>query len=399
MMQQVISKNTLFGGDNLALLRQHIATESIDLIYLDPPFNSKRNYNVLCKGEDRQDATSTLKAFKDTWPWSYEIEEQYQALTVQDTKVGTLLQALVSVKGRNQMMAYLVMMALRLIELYRVLKPTGSLYLHCDTTASHYLKLILDLLFGEERFQNELIWKRTHAHNDPQRFGHNTDRLLFYTKSTTFTFNPIFLPYTAKYLTASFRNQDARGRYRLVVLTAPGISEGASDNEWKGYRPSKSGQGRHWSIPKRIIHTLVGAERAKILSIVEKLNLLEQAGYLVFSKNGIPSFKQYLHEMEGMPAQELWDDITPIASQANERLGYPTQKPLALLERIIQTSSKEGDLILDPFCGCGTTLHAAQQLGRAWLGIEKLPLAIELIKSRLYARFKLEAEKDYDFLV
>jgi site-specific DNA-methyltransferase (adenine-specific) len=398
-VQQATSKNTLFHGDNLAILHHHIAAESIDLIYLDPPFNSKRNYNILCKGENRQDACSTLKAFEDTWPWSYEIEAQYQALTARGAKVGTVLETLVGIMGRKQMTAYLVMMAIRLVELHRVLRPTGSLYLHCDTTSSHYLKLILDLIFGEERFQNELIWKRTHAHNDPQRFGHNTDRLLFYTKSTTFTFNPIFLPYTAKYLKAFFHNQDAKGRYRLVVLTAPGTSGGAADNEWKGYRPSKSGQGRHWSIPKRIIHTLVGAERAKILSIVEKLNLLEQHGYLVFSKNGVPSFKQYLHEMEGMPAQELWDDITPIASQAKERLGYPTQKPLALLERIIQASSNPGDVVLDPFCGCGTTLHAAQQLGRAWIGIEKLPLAIELIKSRLYARFKLEAEKDYDFLV
>jgi len=398
MGQRAISKNTLFYGDNLEIIRQYLADESIDLIYLDPPFNSNRNYNVLYKEESGTESTSQIKAFEDTWHWSYETEDQYRALTARGDKLGALLEALVGAMGRNQMTAYLVMMAIRLVELHRVLKPTGSLYLHCDTTASHYLKMILDMIFGMGKFQNELTWKRTHAHNDPHRFGRNTDRILFYAKATTFTFNSIFLSYDEKYLLNFFRNKDEKGIYQLVALTAPTASKGESDSEWKGYKPSKSGQGRHWSVPKRIVQNLVGEQVAKSLSIVEKLDLLEKHGYIVFSKTGIPRFKQYLHEMEGTPAQELWDDISPIASQAKERLGYPTQKPVALLERIIQASSNPGDVVLDPFCGCGTAIHAAYKLERIWVGIDITPLATTIIKSRLYSAFKIEAKKDYELL-
>ncbi len=396
MGQKTITKNTLFYGDNLIVMRQYIADESIDLIYLDPPFNSNRNYNVLYKDESGLDSEAQILAFEDTWHWTRATDDQYHALAAVGDKAGRALENLVDAMGRNQMTAYLVMMTARLVELHRILKPTGCLYLHCDPTASHYLKMILDMIFGVENFQNEIVWKRTHAHNDPQRFGRNSDRLLFYGKTNKIFFNPVYLPYEESYLQNFFRGKDDKGIYRLVVLTGPKISSGESDSEWRGYRPSQSG--RSWSVPKRIVNTLVGEQMAKSMSIVEKLDLLDQHGYIVFSKNGIPSFKQYLHEMEGAPAQELWSDINPISSQAAERLGYPTQKPLALLERIIQASSNPGDVVLDPFCGCGTAVHAAQKLGRTWIGIDVTYLATTIIKSRLYDAFEIEAKKDYNLI-
>jgi site-specific DNA-methyltransferase (adenine-specific) len=279
------------------------------------------------------------------------------------------------------MMAYLCMMAPRLLEMRRALKDTGSIYLHCDSIASHYLKLLMDAVFGGGNFKNEIIWKRTYAHNDPKRFGRNADRILFYTKSDNYNFNPVSVSYSDDYINGFYRLKDKKGVYQLVILTGPGTTKGESCKVWRGYDPKEVG--RHWAVPNKLVQKLVGSKRMKELGVIEKLELLHKRGYIVFSKNEVPRFKRYLDISEGMPAQEIWDDIPPVSSQSNERLGYPTQKPEALLERILNASSKSGDLVLDPFCGCGTTIAVAEKLRRKWIGVDITYLAIDVIKKRL----------------
>jgi DNA modification methylase len=373
-------KNTLWYGDNLEVMRKHIKDESVDLIYLDPPFNSKANYNILYKEHSGKKSQAQIQAFTDTWTWDDKTQENYQyIIDHSEPAVVQLITSLYNMLGKNDMCAYLVMMTVRLDKMYSILKPTGSIYIHCDSTASHYLRIIMDSIFGMNNFRNEIVWKRTFAHNDPGRFGKNSDRILFYTKTNNYTFNTVFNEYDESYVKNFFKNSDDMGAYRLVVLTGPHINP--NDPTWKGYNPSQSG--RSWSVPRRIVNQLVGEEKAKKMSIVERLDLLDKNGYIVFSKNGIPSFKSYLDSLEGTPVQEIWTDINPISSQAKERLGYPTQKPLALLRRIIKASSNEGDVVLDPFCGCGTTVDAAQYEKRKWIGIDITYLSINIIERRL----------------
>ncbi|MCK4891396.1 MAG: restriction endonuclease [Candidatus Pacebacteria bacterium] len=380
-----MQNRTLYFGDNLEILRKKIEDESFDLIYLDPPFNSNRNYNVLFK-EGIQDSPAQIKAFDDSWHWTRESKQTFDYLVTKTNEdISNLVLALEKMVGHNDMLAYLTMMTVRLIELHRVLKKTGSLYLHCDPTASHYLKIVLDIVFGKKNFKNEIVWRRTFAHNDPKRFGRNDDRILFYTKTDNYFFNAIFTEYDESYIKDFFRNKDKNGFYQAVVLTGPNINP--NDPTWKNYNPSQSR--RSWSVPKRIINKLVGEEKAKKMSIAERLDLLHEKEYIIFSKNGVPRFKQYLHEMKGAPAQEVWTDINPISAQAKERLGYPTQKPEALLERIIKASSKDGDWILDPFCGCGTTVAVSEKLKRNWVGINVTSLAINLIKYRIRNQFNI----------
>jgi site-specific DNA-methyltransferase (adenine-specific) len=379
MGQRVITKNTLFYGDNLSVIREYLADETIDLIYLDPPFNSSRSYNVLYKDESGAEAEAQIVAFEDTWHWSQSTETQYRELAAEGNKLAQLLGTLVAVIGRNQMMAYLVMMAARLIELHRVLKPTGSLYLHCDPTASHYLKMVLDMVFGAKNFQNEITWKRANAHNDPNRFGRVSDIILYYGKTQNVIWNTQHAPYREEYYQSHFK-KDESGRYhRTVPLDAPRHGEGSEAllYEWHGKLPAPS---RTWAVRKEVMEDY------------------EQKGLIRYTRTGTPTLLQYADEMPGVPLQDIWTDIPPVNPQAKERIGYPTQKPLALLERIIQASSNPGDVILDPFCGCGTAVHAAQKLGRIWVGIDITPLATTLIKSRLYDAFKIEAKKDYDVI-
>lgn len=353
--------NTLYYGDNLNILRENIKDESVDLIYLDPPFNSNRNYNVLFKNESGTESASQITAFEDTWHWNQQAEQTYHELINEPDQVGRMIEAFRSFIGQNQMMAYLVMMAVRLKELHRVLKPTGSLYLHCDPTASHYLKILLDTIFGAT-FKNEITWKRTSAHNDSGRYGANTDIIFFYTKSEKFTFNQIFRPYDEEYK-ARFRNSDPDGRrWTDDNLSAKGLSGGGYNYEYKGIEG-------FWRCPP------------------ETMERLDSENRLHFTNKGGIRLKRYLDELKGVPAQALWDDIPPINSQAKETLGYPTQKPVALLERIIQASSNEGDVILDPFCGCGTSIAAAQKLGRQWIGIDITHLSVGLMKYRLRHQF------------
>ncbi len=392
MYQRAFTKNILFSGDNLDILRQYVAAESIDLIYLDPPFNSNRNYNVLYKEESgmwqssasSDPATSQIKAFEDTWHWNRETEEQYRALVARGAKLGTLLKALVSVNGRNQMTAYLVMMAIRLVELHRVLKPTGSLYLHCDPTASHYLKLLLDCLFGAENFQNEIIWHYRRWTGNANSFLKMHDVLLFYTKQPKgYTYNISYTQYSGE---SFFRKQNFHTRVKDGAPYVTSIDEkGVKENDfWEENDLQDLNRILEYVENEEILNSLL----LKYLQFLKK----EFQSYAIDARD----FK--ILERSIRKLQLRFGDIFPISilnSQAAERLGYPTQKPLALLERLIQASSNPGDVILDPFCGCGTTIHAAQKLGRAWLGIEKLPLALELIKKRLSVTFRLEAQKDY----
>jgi len=371
------SKNTLFYGDNLPILREYLADESVDLIYLDPPFNSNRTFNVLFRDESGEEAPAQLTAFADTWHWNVVAEQTYQELvTTGQPQVSMMISALRQFIGTNQMLAYLVMMAARLVELRRVLKPTGSLYLHCDPTASHYLKVVLDTIFGPQNFMNEIAWKRTSSHNDARRnFSSLNDILFFYTKTEAYTFNPQFTPYSEDYIQHNFRFVDENGRkYASADLRSPNPRSNLT-YDYKGYKPHTNG----WTVS------------------LEKMQELDRQGRLIFPKdpNGRIRVKKYLDEMPGIVLGNNWGDIPPISSQAAERLGYPTQKPIALLERILSASSTPGDVVLDPFCGCGTTIAAAQKLGRRWIGIDITHLAIALQKYRLKDSFGLAEKQDY----
>jgi DNA modification methylase len=366
---------TLYFGDNLDILREHLADASVDLIYLDPPFNSKRDYNLIFKTPKGHASEAQIIAFADSWHWGEQAEREYSELLHQpNTDVAEMIQSLRRFLKENDMMAYLTMMANRLVELHRVLKPTGSLYLHCDPTASHYLRMVLDTVFGPLAFRNEIVWKRrtgsSSAVHQSHKFGACTDSIYFYAKGDQAVFHPQYTFAAAgyqDYVDKFFRFTDENGRrYRLDNLANPALRPNLI-YEYKGYKPPKNG----WAISR------------------EKMEQWDTEGRLHFpqDKRGRIQRKRFLDELKGKPVQSLWDDIEPIGAQAEERLGYPTQKPLALLERIIQASSNPGDMVLDPFCGCGTAVHAAQKLGREWIGIDITHLAITLIEKRMRQAF------------
>ena len=390
--------NALYYGDNLAVLREHVADESVDLVYLDPPFNSNASYNVLFREKTGEESPAQIRAFTDTWEWTQETELTFEQDIIGNPAVPTAVKDMISAFrqfiGRNAMMAYLVMMAPRLVELRRVLKPTGSIYLHCDPTASHYLKLLMDAVFGATNFRNEIIWKRTSAHNSASRYGPNHDVLLFYSRSQVHSWNQVYQKYDEEYLSRFYRHEDEKGRYRLSDLTGAGVRHGDSGDSWRGVNPTDSG--RHWAVPGTVLAAR-GVENLDSLTSQEKLDLLDDFGLVYWPPKGrVPQRKRYLDESNSeMPVQSTWTDIQPIGAQAKERLGYPTQKPEALLERIIRASSNEGDVVLDPFCGCGTAVAAAHKLGRQWLGIDITHLAVALMKNRLKTAFDLEAGQDY----
>ena len=379
--------NQLYFGDNLTVMREHLADASVDLIYLDPPFNSDATYNVLFRERSGDASAAQITAFDDTWHWSLESEYAYrEVVTDGPAPVRDLLVALRAFLGQNDMMAYLTMMSQRMIELRRVLKPTGSIYLHCDPTASHYLKLLMDSAFGVANYRNELVWKRTGAHSGARRWGRIHDIILFYTASPERSWNNVYQDYDAAYLARQYRFEDDRGRYRLVTLTGPGTTAGESGSPWRGVNPTDAG--RHWAVPMQSLQALYPEVDLSELSTPEKLDLLDQAGQIYWPPRGsVPQVKRYVDESPGVPIQDIIADIPPLSPQAREKLGYPTQKPEALLERIISASSNAGDVVLDPFCGCGTAMAAAERLGRRWIGIDITHLAISIIRRRMADAF------------
>jgi len=383
----------LYFGDCLDVLKELYEKHPegfIDLIYIDPPFNSKRNYNILFEDIDMKDVKAQREAFADTWS-NVSYKDGLREIAELNINLYRFLKNLDNIDISKSTVAYLTTIAHRLIYMHKLLNETGSFYLHCDPTMSHYLKIVCDIIFHKDNFRNEIVWKRTFSHNDPKRFGRITDRILFYNKSNEFTFNVNYLDYSEQYLKRFFKYKDERGVYRLVVLTGPGVNK--NDFKWKDYHPEQSK--RHWSIPQRILNSLQTKNEIESMTTIQKLDLLNEKGYIYISKNGVPSFKQYLDDMKGTPMQELWDSIPPISAQAKERLGYPTQKPEALLERIIQTSSNEGDVVADFFCGCGTTVSVANRLNRNWLGVDISHLAIKLILKRLTDPLENDAKKSF----
>jgi site-specific DNA-methyltransferase (adenine-specific) len=356
---------TLYYGDNLDILRRYLKDETVDLVYLDPPFNSAQNYNAFFQEKDGSAAASQIHAFEDTWHWDIETKKAYDAVTEQPGKVSDVMQAFYTFLGGNDMMAYLTMMSSRLVELRRVLKPTGSLYLHCDPTASHYLKLLCDAILGKDNFRNEIIWKRTTAKSHAFRsLPSNHDLLLVYSKTDGYVWNQPFQAYDPNNLpektAAKYSHVDETGRrYQLDNLLNPNKN-----------RPN-------------LTYEFLGVKRVWRWTRQRMQKAYEDGLVIQPSAGAVPRFKRYLDEQEGKPLDDVWEDIPPLNSQAKERLGYPTQKPVALLERIIKQSSNPGDVVLDPFCGCGTTIDAAEKLGRDWIGIDVTQLAISLIKNRL----------------
>jgi adenine specific DNA methylase Mod len=372
----VISVNELYYGDNLQVLREHIAGESVDLIYLDPPFNSKRDYNLLFKSPTGLASEAQIEAFEDTWHWNQQAEREFDELLHQpNTDVADMMRALRGFLGENDMMAYLTMMANRLLELHRVLRPTGSLYLHCDPTASHYLKIVLDGVFGKENFRNEISWKRSQPKSHTTvNFPNCRDVIFRYSKTDKVKFNKVYGQHDPAYIENFYRFTDADGRrYRLGDITNPNKNRPNLTYEFLGVT-------RVWRWTKA------------------RMQKAYEDGLIYQSKPGsVPQEKRYLDEMEGQPISDDWDDIEHLhggvrPNSESETLGYPTQKPLALLERIILASSNEGDVVLDPFCGCGTAVDAAQKLKRKWIGIDITHLAISLIEKRLKDRYKGRAK-------
>ncbi|MCM8729572.1 DNA methyltransferase [Hephaestia sp. GCM10023244] len=362
--------NHLFYGDNLDVLRAHVPDASVDLIYLDPPFNSNANYNILFKSPEGRQSESQIEAFEDTWHWNDRAERAFdEVMRSGNTGAFTLLRAMREFLGDNDMMAYLAMMAVRLIELHRALKPTGSLYLHCDPTASHYLKLLLDGVFGATNYVNEIVWKRSDAKNDAgqgaKHFGRVNDIILFYQKTNDRIWNALYEPLSDEYVRKFYKYRDADGRrWKMDNMLGPGGA--AKGNPYY----EVMGVSRHWRYSR------------------ERMQQLIDEGRVVQTKPGnVPMYKRYLDESKGTQVTTNWSDISMLRGWSGEKMPYPTQKPLALLERIISASSDEGGVVLDPFCGCGTAVHAAQKLGRRWIGIDVTHLAIGLIEKRMTEAF------------
>ena len=354
-------KNTLYYGDNLEVMRLYVKDESVDLVYLDPPFKSNQNYNVLFAEKNGTRSTAQIKAFKDTWQWDQEAASAYREVVEAGGRVSEAMQGFRKLLGDNDMLAYLSMMAPRLVELRRVLKPTGSIYLHCDPTASAYLRLLLDAVFGPRNFRNEIAWKRTpfagSSKARARQLPRSHDIVFFYSRGPDLIWKPPTLPYSKQYL-ARFKWDDADGRgpYRKTLLKTFSTQT---------FQRLKSE------------NRLIAPQR-------------ESAKWC---------YKQYLSESSGRrQVSDIWTDINSINPMAKERLGYPTQKPEALLERIIRASSKEGDLVLDPFCGCGTTVAVAQRLKRRWIGIDITHLAVTLMKYRLESAFGEAMKKEFEVI-
>lgn len=367
---------TVWTGDNLPVMRG-MNSECVDLIYLDPPFNSNRDYAAPIGSE------AAGAAFKDTWTLDDVDVCEHGELAERNPAAYAVIEAARQAHGKG-MQSYLIFMAVRLLEMRRVLKPAGSIYLHCDDAAGHWLRSLMDAVFGVAAFRNEIVWKRIGNHNDAGRFGRTGDRLLFY--GADIRRDGVRVPLSEAYVTKKYRHEDDRGRYSDGDLTGPKTSDGEAGKPWRGWNPTDIG--RCWSVPRtgdyaawidaELIPGYLAAE-----GILARLDMLDRAGLIQFTANGTPRLKRYLAASPGQVPPDVWTDVPPVNSQARERTGYPTQKPLALLDRIIKASSNPGDIVLDPFCGCATALVAAERIGREWVGIDLSPLAVKLVNDRI----------------
>ena len=392
--------NRLYYGDCLTIMQDHMESASVDLIYLDPPFNSNREYNAIYKDETGRPLPDQIEAFCDLWELDDERERSIRMMPVLirdaglDDSVADFWKLWMNALRRTQprLLAYLSYMVERLLQMKVVLKPTGSIYLHCDPTAGHYIKVMMDAIFRHGNFRSEIVWRRVNpTGRGTKRLANNADYILYYAVGDTFTWNQQYQPHNEQYVKGFYKYTDASGRrYRLGDLKGAGIRNGSSGKPWRGVNPAETGS--HWAVPGGAL-----PPTAKNLSTQDKLDLLEKIGRIYWPKRGkVPSYKRYLDEMPGTPIDTIWDDIGNLHSQSRERLGYATQKPLALLERIIRQSSDEGQVVFDPFCGCATTLEAAHTLGRKWIGIDIAIHAVKRVaKIRLQDRLGLVEGQDF----
>lgn len=380
--------NTLWYGDNLTIMQEKMGKHSVNLIYLDPPFNSKQNYNLLYKTMTGKPVPEQVEAFCDTWEMDPQKEAIARSMPVLMRQHGVddyyvnfwnlWMQALRH--SQPHLLAYLIFMVQRLLYMKTLLRPDGSIYLHCDSTASHYIKVMMDGIFGHQNFRNEIIWKRANTvkgnvGQGARHFGRNTDTILFYSAGDKYTFHQPYGDYSPEYVDNSYRHQEPDGRrYQLISMTGPGgAAKGNPYYEVMGVE-------RHWRYSRK------------------KMQELIDAGLVVQTSPGaVPRRKQYLDDGKGVPIQSLWDDIAGLHSQSKERLGYPTQKPIALVKRIIEASSNPGDVVFDPFCGCGTSIYAAHETGRRWIGCDIAILSIKLVREILGSKYRLV--EGHDFLV
>ena len=378
--------NRLYYGDCLAVMEE-MPPGSVDLIYLDPPFNSSRDYNAIYTDETGRPLPTQIEAFCDTWILDEDRERAIRQMPILmreagiDDEVAEFWRLWVKAlrKTNPRMLAYLSYMVQRLLPMRGLLKATGSIYLHCDPTASHYIKIMMDAIFGHENFRNEITWQRTESHNTADRYGNIADILLYYAKSSQAVWNPQYQDYGEAQL-SRFRHVDGDGRrYKLENLTAPRPNSNSGKFNWRGTLP---GPTRGWGYN------------------IEQLEAWWHEGRIRTKADGTPrtdGLKVYLDETQGKPLQNIWTDISRIPNTSSERMGYATQKPLALLERVIMASSEPGDLVFDPFCGCATTIEAAHRLGRRWIGIDIAIHAIKRVaKVRLQERLRLVEGSDFE---
>ena len=411
----IVPLNALYLGDNQSVLRNHVADNAVDLIYLDPPFNSGSDYHLVARGRDGAPSSMT-RAFRDFWCWDEAAQGTFAELLAQGGHLAQVLPAFQALVGPGGMLAYLTMMAPRLRELRRVLKPTGSIYLHCDPAAGHYLRVLLDAIFGPAQFRNQIVWRRTGAHGPRRSFGPVHDTILFYTKTSSYYFKTVQRPYMRGHVSRRYR-RDGKGRLKFAsggnVLTGAQATAGESGQPWRGFDPAA--KNRHWAIPG-FLAAQMPVEFTN-LGVLAKLDALYDAGLIEIPEGAAwPVPVRYLERDGGQPLPDLWTyqpytegavhgteagidaDVAWLGPTDPERLGYQTQKPLGLLERIIRSSCPEDGVVLDPFCGSGTTLVAAHGLQCRWLGIDMAAGAIAVVEQRLRARLGLEPGKDYRLL-
>lgn len=397
-------KNTLFYGDNLTIMQREMGVGGVDLIYLDPPFNSNQSYNLLYRTMTGQPVPEQAEAFFDTWHLDAEKREIARHMPELMRQHGVdpfyakfwdlWIGALQNTQPR--LLAYLIYMVQRLLYMKSILKPTGSIYLHCDPTASHYIKVMMDGIFGHDNFRNEIVWKRTGAHGRAKRWGPIHDVILFYSAGKNYKWNRTFQPYQSEYIEQAYSQKDAKGLFQPITLDGPGVRSGSSGESWRSVNPSD--KGRHWELPpdRAIPDWFVRPAGYSSMNVQDRLDVLDAQGLIYWPKRGsVPRFKRYASIAEGNPIQDVITDIGPLSSHANQRMGYPTQKPIDLLKRIIMASTDPGDVVFDPFCGCGTAIYAAHELGRRWIGCDIAILAVKIVRETLEGEYKLSEQENF----